>query len=976
MARVEFFRGTTKLGEDSSSPFSFLWSNANAGSYNLTARATDNDGGTKTSSVVAITVDAPNGAPTVSLTSPANGTTFTAPADITIQANASDSDGTVAKVEFFRGTTKLGEDSSSPYGFLWNNANAGSYNLTARATDNDGGTKTSSVVAITVDAPNGAPTVSLTSPANGASFTAPANITINASASDSDGTVAKVEFFRGTTKLGEDSSSPFSFLWSNANAGSYNLTARATDNDGGTKTSSVVAITVDAPNGKPTVSITSPANGATFTAPANITINASASDSDGTVSKVEFFRGNTKLGEDVSSPYSFAWGNVTAGSYNLTARATDNDGGSTTSGVVAITVDAPNGKPTVSISSPANGATFTAPANITINASASDSDGTVSKVEFFHGSTKLGEDPSSPYSFPWASVSEGSYNLTAKATDNDGGTKTSSVVAITVDAPNGKPTVSITSPANGATFTAPANITINASANDSDGTIAKVEFFHGSTKLGEDTSSPYSFPWASVSEGSYNLTAKATDNDGGTKTSIVVAVTVDAADGKPTVSITSPANGATFTAPANITIKASASDSDGTVSKVEFFRGNTKLGEDVSSPYSFAWDNVGMGSYTLTARAMDNEGGTKTSSVAITVNSANSNPTVNITNPANGATFTAPANITINASASDSDGTVSKVEFFRGNTKVGEDVSSPYSFALSNVGVGSYTLTARAMDNDGGTKTSSVAITVNAVNGTPTVSITSPANGATLMSPADITIKANASDSDGNIAKVEFFRGTTKLGEDSSSPYSFLWSNANAGSYNLTAKATDNDGGTKTSSAVAITVNVGTTAFMDEFNDGDLSNWSYEKGEWMEQSGDLRGNHDGKATIFPTFFGGCSKCTIETQIMMGRDEGKVSLFGWYQDKKNNVELIMDEKKDRWIFKQKFNGETLDKQKIALKIDPNKNYPVKITFNGSNFQVFVQNTLILTSPAGWSASGTVGLQIMNTSIAVERVKLNN
>ena len=174
--------------------------------------------------------------------------------------------------------------------------NAGSYNLTARATDDDGESTTSSVVAITVDAPNGAPTVSISSPANGATFTAPADITINASASDSDGTVAKVEFFRGTTKLGEDSSSPFSFLWSNANAGSYNLTARATDDDGESTTSSVVAITVDAPNGAPTVSISSPANGATFTAPADITINASASDSDGTVAKVEFFRGYYQAG--------------------------------------------------------------------------------------------------------------------------------------------------------------------------------------------------------------------------------------------------------------------------------------------------------------------------------------------------------------------------------------------------------------------------------------------------------------------------------------------------------------------------------------------------------------------------------------------------------------------------------------------------------------------------------------------------------
>ena len=182
-----------------------------------------------------------------------------------------------------------------------------------------------------VDAANVSPTVSITSPANGANFTAPADITINASASDSDGTISKVEFFRGSTLLGQDTTAPYSFAWNNVAAGNYNLTAKATDNDGATTTSAIVAISVDVPNGSPTVNITSPANNSNFTAPADITINATASDSDGTISKVEFFRGSTLLGQDTTAPYSFAWNNVAAGYYNLTAKATDNDGATTTS---------------------------------------------------------------------------------------------------------------------------------------------------------------------------------------------------------------------------------------------------------------------------------------------------------------------------------------------------------------------------------------------------------------------------------------------------------------------------------------------------------------------------------------------------------------------------------------------------------------------------------------------------------------------
>jgi hypothetical protein len=100
-------------------------------------------------------------------------------------------------------------------------------------------------------------------------------------------------------------------------------------------------------NTPPSVSLTSPASNATFTAPANITLSANASDSNGTVNKVDFYRGGTTLiGTDTTSPYSWAWNNVAAGSYSLTAKATDNAGAVTTSGAVAITVKAPTLAPT------------------------------------------------------------------------------------------------------------------------------------------------------------------------------------------------------------------------------------------------------------------------------------------------------------------------------------------------------------------------------------------------------------------------------------------------------------------------------------------------------------------------------------------------------------------------------------------------------------------------------------------------------
>src|SRR5439155_932348 len=242
-----------------------------------------------------------------------------------------------------------------------------------------------------------------------------------------------------------------------------------------------------------------------------------------------------------------------------------------------------------------------------------------------------------------------------------------------------------------ASFTAGANVTLQANANDSDGSVAKVEFFAGATLLGAATGSPYSFTWTAVPAGNYSLTAKATDNRGATATSGAVSIAVNPADVSPSVTIISPTNGAVLIAPATFTVQATASDSDGSVAQVQFFNGTTSLGIETSSPYSASANNLAAGPYTLSAVATDNLGATATNSVNIVVDAP---PTVTITSPTNSATFTAPADITITATASDSDGTISKVEFFEGVIRLGETTNTPYSTVWSNVVSGSYLITA------------------------------------------------------------------------------------------------------------------------------------------------------------------------------------------------------------------------------------------------------------------------------------------
>ena len=114
-----------------------------------------------------------------------------------------------------------------------------------KVTVNDGTYQSFSEVLVVVqETSNAIPTVNITSPSNNSSFSQGTAITISASANDLDGTIAKVEFFDGATKIGEDTSSPFSYVWNNATVGNHSLKAIATDNEGSTAESQIITISV------------------------------------------------------------------------------------------------------------------------------------------------------------------------------------------------------------------------------------------------------------------------------------------------------------------------------------------------------------------------------------------------------------------------------------------------------------------------------------------------------------------------------------------------------------------------------------------------------------------------------------------------------------------------------------------------------------------------------------------------------------
>ena len=273
-------------------------------------------------------------------------------------------------------------------------------------------------------------TATITSPSNNASFNEGSSITIQATASGGTGPIQKFEFFADTIKLAEDTTSPYSYSWSNATLGNYALTAKVTDSSGNTSVSEIITISVINPINQLTATITSPANNSSFNEGSSITIQATASGGTGTLSKIEFFVGTTLLGEDITSPYSYTWPNVTAGNYSLTAKVTDNGNNTAVSTIINIKVINPL---IATITSPTNNASFNEGSTITIQATASGGTGVISKMQFFDGTTLLGEDATSPYSFTWPNVAAGNYSLKVKATDSANNTAVSTIINITVN---------------------------------------------------------------------------------------------------------------------------------------------------------------------------------------------------------------------------------------------------------------------------------------------------------------------------------------------------------------------------------------------------------------------------------------------------------------------------------------------------------------------------------------------------------------
>ncbi|HVE35881.1 MAG TPA: Ig-like domain-containing protein [Gemmatimonadaceae bacterium] len=562
-----------------------------------------------------------------------------------------------------------------------------------------------------------------------------------------------------------------------------------------------------APNKPPSVQLTAPTSGASFPTGAAITLTANASDADGSIARVEFYRaGTTLLGSATTSPYRYVWASAPTGTHALTAKAYDNKGATTTSASVSIAVLA-NQPPTVTLTSPVNGDFVAVGAPVALAAIATDPDGTIAKVEFIAGGSVVGVATNAPYTHSWNGPA-GTHAIMARATDDKGATANSAAVNVVIGE---APIAVVTSPRDCMTLESPQDILLEAQTLSATGRVVSVAFYDGSTLVATVNASPWRAGLIGPTPGTHAITARATDDHGLTTVSRPAHLTVKPLNVPPSVAMTSPPDGTHFPLGSTVNLLASASD-DVAVASVEFHLDGpfgTFLGRATSAPYAMAWSGMGAATYSVVAVATDDRGAWTTSSTVRIAIDPNVAPSVALTSPANGASFSSPATIPLTATASDSDGSIARVDFYAGTMLIGSSASAPYSATWANVAAGTYWLTAKAIDNGGAVSSSAAASVTVSSNAAPVIALDAPSPPGPYFAPALIRLGASASDADGTITRVEFRANGTLIGTATSSPYAVSWNDVASGTYSVTAIATDDRGATTTSAATVVVVNSG-----------------------------------------------------------------------------------------------------------------------------------------------------------------------
>lgn len=571
--KVEFYNGGTKIGEDETAPFTLAWSNPPRGVHTISAAAIDQIGNLARSNIATITVQGP---PLPSPWKHRDIGTVLIPGDstyasgaFTVTASGSDIWGSADQFHFaYRTLTGDGE-------------------LVARVAalqNTDSWAKCGVMIRETLH-PGARHAATFITPENGAGFQSRAQPV--GPTSYSGGWSAAKPYWLRIARRGDvciSSISPDGVAWTEI--GSRHMPMTATVYVGLALTSHNAAVAGSAvfdslryrtatpafveDSGQsfgiaPSVAVTSPPNAAQYNNAAQIRLQASASDPDSSVAKVEFYVNGAKVGEDLAPPYEFTWAGVTYGTHAIIARATDATGRVTDSEPVQFTanlagaagfrgeyftdtswndlamvrldptIDATfHGSPDLRLSDEMFAVRWTG--RVTAKVS-----GPTTFTTYTDDGARLWVDGAlvidqwvnqSPtrHSTVVNLVAGQTYEVLMEYFENGGGAMArllwsapglpeeaipASHVVPPPTAPNSPPEIQLLLPAMGSRVLASDPILFAAAAQDGDGLVERVEFWHGGTLLGQDVSAPFTWNWpAPHAPGNLAVKAVAIDNLG------------------------------------------------------------------------------------------------------------------------------------------------------------------------------------------------------------------------------------------------------------------------------------------------------------------------------------------------------------------------------------------------------------------------------------------------------------------------------
>jgi len=781
VVRVEFFVDGTKVGEDTTAPYTFRYfaPELNPGEASRAvvfgARATDNAGAARDVQVPLLVVTPVGQPPTVNLVTPANNASVVPNSPVSLATTAIASGGTISSVQFYVNGSPASINAgnaviTAPYVSTFTPTAPGTYVVDAIATDDRGNTALSNTSTIT--AAFGTPTVTITSPNPNATARATPNVPLNITAAavvSSGSSVLLVEFLIDGVQIGARTTptnatlGTYTFAWTPtaAQLGQRVLTARVTDTNSQTVTSNPVNVNVANLVGTPpTLTIATqpiPAQGLQTLSQVSFIANAAASATGVTIANVEFFLNDVSIGSAVREQ--------TTNIYRLVYDFSRFD--------VA-------GAP--SITDPNTGVTRYTPIPLYAIARDSNNNQTVSTT------TNLTINPStsSPPSLQLVSLSQ-------------------------------------------TTITQGQQFFILPNFADPDGTITQIQLFaNGTAAAGGTIGNPQQgqiLTFTPTAAGRFNLYAVATDDSGNTvvsSPSIVVTVNAVAA---PTTTVTRPSdNNTTTTVGAPVFLEATASSPNPTlVPTLQFIItgsgggrttiNGTRVG--TTTTYRAIWTPTAADTFQISTQANigNTASGTSTVSRRVVVsNLVGLAPTVAITGPP--ATTTTASNINLTATATDSDGSVVEVEFFLNRNSIGlatrDQLANTWRLTASFAGVplGAAEVVARARDSSGNVAASTtININVTAASSiAPSISITPSTVNAAFN--RQVQLRANARDSDGTVTSVQYFANNTSLGTSTNagSSYQVNWTPTTSGTFNVWAIATDNTGIITVAPTVEITV--------------------------------------------------------------------------------------------------------------------------------------------------------------------------